>query len=78
MDERPEEFQMLVHLFSGISSPSCASYALRRTAEDNAEHFDEDTVQTVRRNFCVDNCLRSVEDDQRASRLVDQLRQLLT
>ena len=77
VNKSPEEFQMLVHLFGGVSSPSCAGYALQRTVEDNAEHFDEDTVQTVRRNFYVDDCLKSVESDQRASRLVDQLRQLL-
>ena len=68
---------MLVHLFGGVSSPSCASYALQRTADDNVGHFDEDAVQTVRRNFYVDDCLKSVEDDQCASRLVDQLCQLL-
>lgn len=77
MDKEPEEFQMLVHLFGGVSSPSCANYALQKTAEDNAEHFDKDTIQTVRRNFYVDDCLKSVEDNQQASRLVDQLRQLL-
>ena len=77
MDKEPEEFQMLVHLFRGVSSPSCANYALQKTAEDNAEHFDKDTIQTVRRNFYVDDCLKSVEDNQQASRLVDQLRQLL-
>ena len=77
VDKAPDEFQMLVHLFGGVSSPTCASYALRRTADDNAEHFDEDAVQTVRRNFYVDDCLKSVVDDQQASRLVDQLRPLL-
>ncbi|KAL9986303.1 hypothetical protein ACROYT_G000434 [Oculina patagonica] len=77
MGKSPEEFQMLVHLFGGVSSPSCASYALRKTADDNLEHFDEETVQTVRRNFYVDDCLKSVKDDQCASRLADQLCQLL-
>ena len=77
MDKEQEEFQMLVHLFGGVSSPSCANYALQKTADDNAEHFDEDTIQTVRRNFYVDDCLKSVEDNQQASRLVNQLCQLL-
>ena len=31
----PEEYQMMVHLFGGISSPSCANFALKKTAEDN-------------------------------------------
>ena len=29
--KEPEEYQMLVHLFDGASSPSCATYALKRT-----------------------------------------------
>ena len=35
VDKDPEKFQMLV------SSPSCASYAFRRKADDNAEHLDD-------------------------------------
>lgn len=70
MGKEPEEFQMLVHLFGGVLSPSCASYALRRTADDNVEHFDEDTVRTVRINFYIDDFLKSVENDQCASRLL--------
>ena len=74
MDKEPVEFQMLVHPFGGVSSLSCANYALQKTADDNAEHFEEDTTQTVRRNFYVDDCLKSVEDTQKASPLVNQLR----
>lgn len=42
-----------------------------------AEYFDKDTIQRVRRNFYVDDCLKSAEDNQQASWLVNQLRQLL-
>ncbi|XP_015754707.1 PREDICTED: uncharacterized protein LOC107334288 [Acropora digitifera] len=77
MEKEPQEFQMLVHLFGGVASPSCANYALQKTADENAEHFDQETIQTVKRNFYVDDCLKSVEDDQQARRLVNQLRQLL-
>lgn len=31
------EYQMLVHLFGAVSSPSCANYALKKTAEDNED-----------------------------------------
>ena len=77
MEKEPEEFQMLVHLFGGVSSPSCANYALQKTADDNVEHFDQDTIQTVRKNFYVDDCVKSVKDNHQASRLVNQLLQLL-
>ena len=65
---------MLVHILGAVSSPSCANYALQKTADENAEHFDKETILT---NFYVDDCLKSVEADQQASELVNQLRQLL-
>ncbi|XP_073713144.1 uncharacterized protein [Misgurnus anguillicaudatus] len=39
VSQPPVEYRMTVHLFGATSSPSCASYALRRTAEDNRKHF---------------------------------------
>ena len=52
LDKEPEEYQMMVHLFGATSSPSCANFRLQRTADDNREDFDNETVDTVRRNFC--------------------------
>ena len=69
---------MSVHLFGGASSPSCANYALKKTAEDNKEDFDAVTVETVKQNFYVDDCLRSVATASKAIRLVGQLRYLLS
>ena len=56
---------MQVHLFDATSSPNCAAYALKRTADDNASLFEDEVVSTVERNFYVDDCLKSVptEDD---------------
>ena len=68
-ESAPQEFQMRVHVFGCVSSPSCASFALRRTATDNQDHFDEETVETVRKNFYVDDCLKSVQSEQDAVRL---------
>lgn len=77
LENSPEEFQMLVYLLGGISSPSCACYALKRTASDNEKHFDQETFPTIKRNFYVDDCLKSVENVQEASQLMEQLSQLL-
>ncbi|XP_078381445.1 uncharacterized protein LOC144664208 [Oculina patagonica] len=77
LEKEPEEYKMSVHLFGGASSPSCANYALKKTAEDNKKDFDEITIETVKRNFYVDDCLRSVPGDTEAVRLVGQLRELL-
>ena len=74
----PKEYQMLVRLFSDTSSPSCANFALRQSAEDNRDDFDSATVKKVRRNFYVDDCLNSVESDHQAINLQGGLRQLLS
>lgn len=45
------EHRMTVHLFGATSSPSCASYALKRTAEDNKHKFSAEAIDTMKNNF---------------------------
>ena len=74
----PEDYQMMVHLFGATSSPSCASYSLRRTARDHKDEYDAEAVNTVHRNFYVDDCLKSVGTVRKAIKLAEQLRSLLS
>ena len=73
----PCDFQMLVHIFGAKSSPSCSSFALRKSATDNAQSFDEETVSTVLRDFYVDDCIKSISDTDQAKRLAAQLYEML-
>ena len=77
LQRRPEEYQMTVHLFGAVSSPSCANFALRKMAEENFQRFDFEVINTVRRNFYVDDCLKSVPSESEAIRLTADLRRLL-
>ena len=77
LTQEPIECQMLVHLFGGVWSPSCANFALRKTAEDNRHLYDEDVADTVLKNFYVDDCLKSVSTEDRAVRLAKDLRDML-
>ncbi|XP_077867942.1 uncharacterized protein LOC144357802 [Saccoglossus kowalevskii] len=52
---KPVEYKMLVHPFGATSSPSCAAYALRRTADDNIAEFDPVVDQSF-----YDDCLKLV------------------
>ena len=74
----PEDYQMLVHLFGATSSPNCASFGLRQTADDNQEMFSKEAVRTLRRNFYVDDCLKSIKGETKAISLVSELRALLS
>ena len=45
------DHEMCVHVFGGVSSPSCSNYALRKTASDNQEEYGNDAAETLRKNF---------------------------
>ena len=65
-----EEYQMLIHSFEAKSSPSCAGFCLRRVAEEFKEEFSPEAIETIRKNFYVDDCLKSVPDTQTAVQLI--------
>ena len=66
-----EEFQMCVHIFGAISSPSVANYILRLVGTNTTNHI---ISETIHRNFYVDDCLKSVESSLSAIRLIEELR----
>ena len=74
----PDEEKMIVHVFGATSSPSCTSFCLKKTAEDNESEFLAEIVNTVRRNFHVNDCLKSVRTHQDARTLVSELTDLLS
>ena len=46
-----KKYQMTVHPFGTVSSPSCANYALRKTADDNERKNGNAVASTLRHNF---------------------------
>ena len=74
--QSPAEYRMLVHIFGAVSSPSCASYALRQTANDYQGNFLPQVAQTIRHNFYVDDCVTSVATEPEAIQLVKDLTSL--
>ena len=53
----PLDYHMTVHLFGATSSPGCAHFALKGTAQDNEEEFGPTTANYLRRNVYVDDGL---------------------
>ncbi|KAK7877121.1 hypothetical protein WMY93_032173 [Mugilogobius chulae] len=72
-DQELVEYRMVAHLFGATSSPSCASFALRKCAEDNRDHFSPVAVNTLLHNFYVDDCLVSVASESEAVSLCQEL-----
>ena len=71
LERQPEEYQMGVHLFGAVSSPSWANFALRRAADDNLQQFDSEAINTVKGNFYVDDCLKSVLGKEEALMILE-------
>ena len=79
INEPPEEYKMLVHIFSAKSSPCCANKALSMTAQDNEENYPPEVIRTFRRNFYVHDILKSVPNTGQAIPLASaDLRKLLS
>ena len=67
------DFEMNVHVFGGTSSPSCCNYALKKTALDDESSYHPDLALTLKRNFCVDDLLKFVEDVSTAVKLIQNV-----
>ena len=65
-----KEYQMDVHVFGATSSPGCANFALRQTAEDFVS-YNPETRETLFRNFYVDDLLHSAPTISSAQVLVE-------
>ena len=72
------EYQMLVNFFGAISSSSSANFALRITAADKKHCFPGDVINTVERNFYVDDCLKSLSSEALAITHVHDLQAFLS
>ena len=70
-------FQYICHIFRSKNSPTCANYALRRTATDNASKFPE-AAQSVINNFYMDDYLESSPTAEETTRKAKDLVNLLS
>ena len=68
---------MTVHLFGGNWSPSCCNFPLRKTTEDNQRELTSDAGRRVGRDFYVDDCLTSVKNEDDATTVVVEMKELL-
>lgn len=64
-DGNIKEYRMKVHVFGAVSSPSTANFALKKTASDQAEKYNDEVVHTIQHNFYVDDCLCSTSKVRR-------------
>ena len=76
MDSEPLTYRMTRHLFGTTSSPGCANFALRKAASEGEREFGTDVANFIKRDFYVDDGLKSVSTPDEAIRLIDRSRAL--
>ena len=62
------------HVFSGVSSPSCSNYTLKKTAYDNKFKYGLEAVDVLNKNFYVYDMLKLVANVSEAITLVKNVR----
>ena len=72
----PKEYRMTVHLFGAASSPGCSNFALKTTASDNEDKLGSAAAEFLRRDFYVDDGLKSVPSIEDAVELVRSVKEM--
>lgn len=72
-----QTLRMTAHIFGGVWSLSCANYALQKVVEEYRNMYSEEVLNTVLRNFYVDDCLKSANSVESAIVLAKQVKELL-
>ena len=76
-NEELTEYRMKVHVFGNTSSPTVATFCLRKTAEVGEQEFGSDAKDFVYNNFYVDDGLKSVAKPAEAIDLLTRTRAML-
>ena len=74
--KEPQEYRMTVHLFGAASSPGCCNFALKATADDNEDTYGFEPAEFLRRDFYVDDGLKSVPSVEKAVVLVKSIKEM--
>ena len=71
-----QEYQMNVHLFGAVLSPSCANFCLKKATEDCINEVGIGTTNVLKKIFYVDDCLRSAKTEDLAIERIQGVRRV--
>ena len=77
MNESVQIYKYQCHVFGAKSSPTRASYALKRVAIDNEDEFPN-AAKTIQNKFYMDDFIKSVETPEESIKVFKQLQPLLS
>ena len=70
LDKEPTEYRMKVHVFGAASSPGCANFGFKQAASDGQDEFGQEAANFIKRDFYVDDGLKSAETPETATELI--------
>lgn len=76
LNKPPMEYRMRAHPFGACSSPGCANFTLKHTADCFRETCGNDAAHFLQKNFYVDDGLVSTETKEEAISLIHASKQL--
>ena len=74
--KEPPEYRMTVHLFGTASSLGCCNFALKATADDNEDTYGFEPAKFLRRDFYIDDSLKSLPSVKKAVVLVESIKEM--
>jgi hypothetical protein len=78
LEDTPTEYRMVKHVFGATSSPSVANFCVKKTASSFGQEFEPEVAETLEKNMYVDDLMKSVDTPEKAIKLSEQLRELLS
>ena len=76
LNKEPTRYRMTVHLFGAGSSPGCCNFALKKTADDHEQEFGFESAEFLRKDFYVDDGLKSVPSTSDAKELICKTKEM--
>ena len=76
--QTPIEMRMCVHRFGAASSPGCANFGLKHVADDHEAEFGSAAANFIRRDFYVDDGLKSVSSPSQAIDIINKTKEMCT
>ena len=69
---------MLVHIFGAVSSPSCANFALKKTAIDTSSKYGKEVEKSISNDLYVADMLKSVATEDEAIKIAKEIKDALS
>ena len=76
LNKEPTRYRMTVHLFGAGLSPGCCNFALKKTADDHEQEFGFEPAEFLRKDFYVDDGLKSVPSTSDAKELICKTKEM--